>query len=107
MTTQQALDLLEKLIAELKVAEKDRDATGLSPEAFAVFYVLKSDGVEDPLKAAQAVEAAFQQYPHWQTSEHQEQDVRRSIYKALIDVGIETVVEVATKLMKLLRRASP
>jgi type I restriction enzyme, R subunit len=107
MTTQQALDLLEKLIAELKVAEKDRDATGLSPEAFAVFYVLKSDGVEDPLKAAQAVEAAFQQYPHWQTSEHQEQDVRRSIYKALIDAGIEAVVEVATKLMKLLRRASP
>ena len=107
MTTQQALDLLEKLIARLKVAEKDRDATGLSPEAFAVFYVLKSDGVEDPLKAAQAVEAAFQQYPHWQTSEHQEQDVRRSIYKALIDAGIEAVVEVATKLMKLLRRASP
>lgn len=107
MTTQQALELLEKLIAELKEAEKDRDATGLSPEAFAVFYVLKSDGVEDPLKAAQAVEAAFQQYPHWQTSEHQEQDVRRSIYKALIDAGIEAVVEVATKLMKLLRRASP
>jgi type I restriction enzyme R subunit len=107
MTTQQALDLLEKLIAELKGAEKDRDATGLSPEAFAVFYVLKSDGVKDPLKAAQAVEAAFQQYPHWQTSEHQEQDVRRSIYKALIDAGIEGVVEVATKLMKLLRRASP
>jgi type I restriction enzyme R subunit len=107
MTTQQALDLLEKLIAELKAAEKDRDATGLSPEAFAVFYVLKTDGVEEPLKAAQAVEAAFQQYPHWQTSEHQEQDVRRSIYKALIDAGIEAVVEVATKLMKLLRRASP
>jgi type I restriction enzyme R subunit len=107
MTTQQALDLLEKLIARLRAAEKDRDATGLSPEAFAVFYVLKTDGVEDPLKAAQAVEAAFQQYPHWQTSEHQEQDVRRSIYKALIDAGIEAVVEVATKLMKLLRRASP
>jgi type I restriction enzyme R subunit len=107
MTTQQALDLLEKLIAQLKAAEKDRDATGLSPEAFAVFYVLKTDGVGDPLKAAQAVEAAFQQHPHWQTSEHQEQDVRRSIYKALIDAGIEAVVEVATKLMKLLRRASP
>jgi type I restriction enzyme R subunit len=107
MTTQQALDLLEKLIAQLKAAEKDRDATGLSPEAFAVFYVLKTDGVEDPLKAAQAVEAAFQQYPHWQTSEHQEQDVRRSLYKALIDAGIEAVVEVATKLMKLLRRACP
>jgi type I restriction enzyme R subunit len=106
MTTQQALELLEKLIARLKAAEKDRDATGLSPEAFAVFYVLKADGVKDPLKAAQAVEAAFQQHPHWQTSEHQEQDVRRAIYKSLIDAGVEAVVEVATKLMKLLRRAA-
>ena len=107
MTTQQALELLEKLIAELKGAEKDRDATGLSPEAFAVFYVLKTDGVEEPLKAAQAIEEAFKQHPHWQTSEHQEQDVRRAIYKALIDAGVEAVVEVATKLMRLLRRASP
>ena len=57
MTTQQAMDLLEKLIARLKVAEKDRDATGLSPEAFAVFYVLKSAGGEDSLKAAQAGES--------------------------------------------------
>jgi type I restriction enzyme R subunit len=105
MTTQQALDLLEKLIARLKAAEKDRDATGLSPEAFAVFYMLKTDGVGDPLKAAQAVDAAFQEHPHWQTSEHQKQDVLRSIYKALIDAGIEAVVEVATKLMKLLSRA--
>jgi type I restriction enzyme R subunit len=107
MTTQQALDLLEKLIARLKVAEKDRDATGLSPEAFAVFYVLKSDGVEDPLKAAQAVEAAFQQHPHWQTSEHQKRDVLRSIYKALIGAGIEAEEVVTKKLMNLLRRASP
>jgi type I restriction enzyme R subunit len=62
ITAQQALDSLEQLIAQLKAAEKDRDATGLSPEAFAVFYVLKTGGVEEPLKAAQAVEAAFQQY---------------------------------------------
>jgi type I restriction enzyme, R subunit len=85
----------------------DRDATVRSPEACGVSYVLKTDRVRDPLKAAQAVEAAFQQYPHWQTSEHQEQDVRRSIYKARIDAGIEAVVELATKLMELLRRASP
>ena len=70
-------------------------------------YVLKSDAVKEPLKAAQAIEEAFKQHPHWQTSEHQEQDVRRAIYKSLIHAGVEAVVEVATKLMRLLRRASP
>jgi len=44
---------------------------------------------------------------NWQVSDHQEQSVRRSIYKALIDAGIEAVVEIASKLMKLLRRAGP
>jgi type I restriction enzyme R subunit len=106
LTTQQALEALEKLIAGLKEAEKDRDATGLSPEAFAVYYLLKSEGLADPLAVARESEKAFQEYPHWQTSERQEQDVRRSLYKALIDAGVEAVVDVAGKLMKLLRRAT-
>jgi type I restriction enzyme R subunit len=106
MTTQQALAELEKLIAELKEAEADRGHTGLSPEAFAVFYVLKAEGVKHPLETAKSVEKAFERYPHWQVSEHQEQDVRKALYKSLIDAGIEMVVEVATKLMKLLRRAA-
>ena len=54
---------------------------------------------------AKEAETAFTQYPHWQTSERQEKDVRRSLYKSLIDSGIEAVVDVATQLMKLLRRA--
>jgi type I restriction enzyme R subunit len=104
-TAQQALEALEKLIASLKQAEKDRDATRLSPEAFAVYYLLKSEGVAEALKVAKESQKAFEQYPHWQTSERQEQDVRRSLYKALIDAGAEAVVELASKLTKLLRRA--
>ena len=33
-----------------------------------MFYVLKMDGVKQPLQAARAVEQAFEQFPHWQTS---------------------------------------
>lgn len=106
LSTQQALEALDRLIAELKGAEKDRDATGLTPEAFAVFYVLKSEGVKEPLQAARQVETAFAHYPHWQVSERQEQEVRRELYKSLIDTGVEAVVEMAAKLMKLLRRTT-
>jgi type I restriction enzyme R subunit len=56
---------------------------------------------------ARAVESAFEQFPHWQVSERQEQDVRKALYKALLDAGVEAVVEMATKLFKLLRRAVP
>ncbi len=106
MTAQQALDGLDRLIQQIKDAEKERAATDLSPEAFAVFYVLKTDGIKEPLGVAKQVEQAFTEYPHWQVSERQEQDVRRALYKALIDAGVEAVVEIASKLMKLLRRAT-
>jgi type I restriction enzyme, R subunit len=105
ITTQQALEELEKLIRDLKEAEKKRDETDLSPEAFAVYYVLKTQGVREPLEAARTVEHAFEEFPHWQTSERQKADVRKALYKTLLDHGVEAVVEVATKLMKLLHRA--
>src|ERR1043166_598631 len=107
MTTQEALAELDRLIRAAREAQKLRDETNLSPEAFAVFYVLKMDGVKGPLQAARAVEQAFEQFPHWQTSEAQEREVRKSIFKALIDAGVEAIAEVADKLMKLLRRAKP
>lgn len=107
MSAQQALDALDRLIQQIKDAEKEREGTDLSPEAFAVFYVLKTDGIKEPLTVARRVEQAFQEYPHWQVSERQEQDVRRAMYKALIGAGIvEAVVDIANKLMKLLRRAT-
>lgn len=106
ISAQQALDALDRLIRQIKDAEKEREGTDLSPEAFAVFYVLKTDGIKEPLTVAKQVEQAFGEYPHWQSSERQEQDVRRALYKALIDAGVEAVVEIAGKLMKLLRRAT-
>ena len=46
------------------------------------------------------------QYPHWQTSSHQEQEVRKSFYKALINAGVQGVVDVAQGILKMLRRAT-
>ena len=48
----------------------------------------------------------FAEFPHWQTSERQEQDVRRAIYKALITAGVGAVIEVASGILKMLRRAA-
>jgi type I restriction enzyme R subunit len=106
MTTQQALEGLERLVADLKGAEKARGKTGLSPEGFAAFYLLKQDGVAEALKVAEQISDAFGRYPHWQTSERQEQEVRVKLYKALMDAGVVKVVDGATKLMKLLRRSA-
>lgn len=106
LSTQQALSLLQGLVKDVKDAEQSREETGLTAEAFAVYYVLKSESVRDPLTVAKKIEEAFEQFPHWHRSERQEQDLRRVLYKALIDAGVENVVDLATRLMNLLRRAS-
>lgn len=105
-TTQEALQELERLLSELKEAEKQRDETQLSPEAFAVYWLLQKEGVKEARKVADSAGKALEQNPHWQTSEHQEQEVRKSLYKAFIDAGVkEAVVEIAQNIMRMLRGA--
>lgn len=104
-TTQGCLEELERLVAELREAEQQRDATELSPEAFAVYWMLKRDGVDQAQQVAQSAAKAFEEHPHWETSSHHEQEVRKALYKALIDATIDGVVEVAQNIMRTLRRS--
>ena len=55
--------------------------------------MLQKEGVKDARKVADAAGKAFEENPHWQTSSHQEQEVRKSLYKAFIDAGEEEVLE--------------
>jgi type I restriction enzyme R subunit len=103
-TTQETLTDLENLLRQLADAEKHQAETDLTPDAFAVFWMLERQGVRGALEVARAVASAFEQYPHWQTSGHQEQDVRKAIYKALINAGVEGVIDVANGILKTLRR---
>ena len=104
--TQVTLQELRELIDDITQARKEREATELSPEAFAVFWLLKKEGVEKADEVAKAAALCFEQYPHWQTSEHQEQEVRRAFYKALISAGVDGVVDVAQNILRMLRRAN-
>jgi type I restriction enzyme R subunit len=105
-TTQDTLRDLEKLLAELTEAERRQSETELTAEGFAVYWMLQRRGVGKALEAARAVDEAFRQYPHWQTSTHQEQDVRKAVYKALLDADItDGLADVATGILKMLRRA--
>jgi type I restriction enzyme R subunit len=90
---------------EVAEGERQKDATNLTPEAFAVFWALRRQEVPQALQVAQAAAAAFEQHPHWQTSGQQEHEVRQALYKALIDAGVDGVIDVAAALLKMLRRA--
>ena len=107
-TVQYVSNILKYYLAykQINEAEQRRRETELSPEAFAVYWMLKREGVAQAQQVADSTASAFDDHPHWQTSSHQEQEVRKSLYKGLIDAGVEGVVEVAQGIMKMLRRAS-
>jgi type I restriction enzyme R subunit len=94
------------MVAELKEAEDRRKETNLSPEAFAVMWYLERQDIRQAEAVARQAASAFESHPHWQRSSHQEQEVRKALYKSLIDAGVEGVVELATGVMRMLRRAS-
>jgi type I restriction enzyme, R subunit len=105
-TTQEALAGLEVLVAEIKAADTQRRETDLSAEAFAVLWYLEKQGIAGADAVARAVERAFAAHPHWHASAAQERELRKKLYKALIDAGVDDVVEMATALLRMLRRAS-
>jgi len=109
LSSQQALRELTKLVHDLQEAQKQRQESDLSPEAFAVAWwprVQKEMSEEQAEQIARAVEPSFQKFPHWSRSAAQERELRRSLYKALIDVGVPDVVAWTDGMLTLLRRVS-
>src|SRR5262249_11881581 len=103
---QDTLHDLEHLVKELAEAEQRQKETALSAEAFAVFWLLQRQEVPKAIDVARGIATAFEQFPPWQTSERQEQDVRKEIYKALINSDVvDGVKDLTDAILKMLRRA--
>ena len=110
INSQQALQELSQLVRDLRDAQAQREETELSPEAFAVAWwlrVQKGLRSEAAQAIATAVEPAFQQFPHWAVSSRQEGELRKRLYRVLIDHAIHDVVAWTDEMLTLLRRARP
>lgn len=107
ITTQEALrQLVEGPVQEYQQAEAARKASDLSPEAFAVYWLLNQQGVVNSESAARQVAAVLEQYPHWRVSEQHEREARKGIYKMLLNAGVRDPVPVVNRLLYALRRSS-
>ena len=102
--TEMALKQLEELIREINEAELEQAQRDVSPESFAVYWLLKRSSVIEAESVAQEMAAAFDRFPHWRTSEQQARQVRRALYQALGNAGVSDVPELADHIMSVLRR---
>ncbi len=107
INSRQALKELEKLVREIKEAQRQMGETHLSNGAFAVKWWLRLHKGLDPHTSedlALGIDEALKEFPYWSKSARQEGGLRRRLYKVLKGAGIEDRVEWANDILNLLRR---
>ncbi|GIV73277.1 type I restriction endonuclease subunit R [Caldilinea sp.] len=110
ISAQEALQDLDEIVRQLQAAQEECRSSPLSPQAFAVEWWLRTQGVEAE-KAAQtaaSLEEAFALFPNWLISVADERELRTRLYKALVAVttNVEEVIPWANRILDLLRRAA-
>ena len=107
ISAQEALQDLDEVVRQLQAAQEERQSSPLSPQAFAVEWWLRTQGIE-PERAAQtaaSLEEAFAGFPNWSISRADERELRTRLYKALMILDVKEVVAWADRILDLLRRA--
>lgn len=107
ISTQQALAMLAEVIREYHQTVEAQRQSDLPPEGFAALLLLRRHGTLEAEPLAKEMSAAFVRYPHWRQSGDQERDLRRSLYRALVDhdFPVQDMAPLADQLLTTLRRA--
>ena len=104
LETKDALTEFLKLAESISRAEREQHQMELDDNSFAVYTVM-SDAMETVTpEQAQSVNQVFEQFPDYQWDEHQQQELRRTLYSTLApSVDIHTKIEITNKLLTLQR----
>ena len=104
MVTQDILDELLRLAEECVLATTESDRLGMDENTFAVYTVLKNAIKNVNPEQARAVDQVFAQFPDYQWNDHQQSQLRGTLYKTLRPtVGAKELIETTNKLLRLER----
>ena len=104
VATQDVLAEFRKLAEEYARAARESDRLDLDDNTFAVYTVLKNVIADVNPEQARAVDQVFAQFPDYKWNEHQEKELRMTLYSTLRPtVGMENLIETTNKLLRLER----
>ena len=104
LTTQEALAAYMELAEETARATREQNQMDLDDNTFAVYTVLKDVIADVTSEQARAVDQVFTQFPDYRWDDHQQSQLRGTLYKTLeLSVDIKTKIEITNKLLKLER----
>jgi len=104
--SQETLEELKKVIAEINAAKREQAERDMPVEIFSVFWLLKNEGIDNPEDKANQMRRVLEQYPHWRTTERHERKIKRELYSVLFQSGITDTYKIAEygkKIMNVLK----
>jgi type I restriction enzyme R subunit len=106
IATRQALEDYEKLAEQYVHAEEEHNQLGLEPNAFALYVELSHYLPTITPDRVKNIDAVFQIYPDYRWNVQQETQLRAQVYKLLVPLGVNDMIqltEITSKLLNLER----
>ena len=104
MATQDVLAEFRRLAEEYAYAARESEQLGMDENTFAVYTVLRNAIQDVNPEQARAVDQVFAQFPDYRWDDHQQSQLRGTLYKTLeFSVDIKTKIEITNKLLRLER----
>lgn len=104
MTTQEALAEFMRSAEEYARAAREQEQMDLDNNTYAVYTVLRNAIEDVNPEQARAVDQVFAQFPDYRWDDHQQNQLRGTLYKTLeLSVDITTKIEITNKLLRLAR----
>ncbi len=102
-STQEALEELKEITAEINAARKEQAEKRMSVEAFSISWLLKNEGINDHEQKAIQMEDVLKKFPHWKRSERHEREFKQRLCAVLLQSGIRDIPKV-TRIMQSIMR---
>jgi type I restriction enzyme R subunit len=104
MATQDVLAEFRRLAEETSRAAREQNQMDLDQNTYAVYTVLRNTIENVNPEQARAVDQVFTQFPDYRWDDHQQSQLRATLYKTLeLSVDIGTKIEITNKLLRLER----
>ena len=84
-SVENALEELTKIAEEIAEAEEEQEKSGLSKEEFSYFWILRRHDVENPEQKARDAQEILRERGHWIFNENIERELRKELYKLLLE----------------------
>ena len=104
--TKEAIEQLKQIINEINTAKVEQEEKKMSSDVFSAYWILKNEKVADAESIAVKLDGVFRSYPHWKTSEAQEREVRREMYKVLTKASISNLPDFVNKMFRIMKGAA-